>query len=38
MRVAQTAIQYLPMQPPASFNLEGVKRQVLGDDQITRND
>jgi len=28
MQLAQTAIQYPPMQAPASFNLEAVKRQV----------
>jgi hypothetical protein len=28
MQLAQTAIQYPPMQAPASFNLEAIKRQV----------
>jgi arylsulfatase len=27
-KLAQTAIDYPPMQAPASFNLEAVKRQV----------
>jgi arylsulfatase len=27
-KLAQTAINYPPMQAPASFNLEAVKRQV----------
>ena len=27
-KLAQTAIEYPPMQEPASFNLEAVKRQI----------
>jgi hypothetical protein len=27
-KLAQTAIEYPPMQAPASFNLDAVKRQV----------
>jgi len=27
-RLAQTAIEYPPMQAPASFNLDAIKRQV----------
>jgi len=27
-KLAQTAIDYPPMQAPASFNLEAVKRQI----------
>jgi arylsulfatase len=27
-KLAQTAINYPPMQAPASFNLEAVKRQI----------
>jgi arylsulfatase len=27
-KLAQTAIEYPPMQAPASFNLEAVKREV----------
>jgi hypothetical protein len=27
-RLAQTAVEYPPMQAPASFNLEAVKREI----------